>query len=233
VRKIFQYVLSSAKYDLSYDVRDRARLMRAALFREDLQILNAAAVRLFRTSKPLPQDVSPGDSRLRFTLNSLSHLLSATAAGYEALPDFPAEQPDPAARDVLSEPEPPAFEEAQYDDEESFYWDDEEEFYDGEGEEGEEEFYDEDGEEEFYDEDGGGDAFYDDDDAGEFFGDFGEEEGEEEEGEEGEEEGDGDDLDGFFGGAGDENAEQISGISTEDFSPAAGDDGGDIDDFFG
>ena len=50
---IFQYVLSMAKYDVNYDVRDRARLMRVALFNPNggAPKLQTASKRLFLAEK--------------------------------------------------------------------------------------------------------------------------------------------------------------------------------------
>ena len=38
--------------------------------------------------------------RSQYQLGSLSHMIDAKAAGYQELPDFPEEQPDPTVRNV-------------------------------------------------------------------------------------------------------------------------------------
>ena len=38
--------------------------------------------------------------RSQYQLGSLSHMIDAKASGYQELPDFPDEQPDPTVRNV-------------------------------------------------------------------------------------------------------------------------------------
>lgn len=44
--------------------------------------------------------VNPSSDRDHFQLGSLSHLLNAKATGYQELPDWPEEAPDPSVRNV-------------------------------------------------------------------------------------------------------------------------------------
>jgi len=59
--QLFQYVLDLASYDLNYDVRDRARLMRRIMISSSCPILGANAKRLFITKKPAPVLVLESD----------------------------------------------------------------------------------------------------------------------------------------------------------------------------
>lgn len=122
-----QYVLSLAKYDQSYDIRDRARFLRQLLFPENPESKIASyAKRILLSSKPAPVLTSKFNSnfflifkvelkpdmfsiffeildRDHFQLGSLSHYLNIRTTGYRDLPDFPTEAPDPTVRNV----EPP------------------------------------------------------------------------------------------------------------------------------
>jgi AP-3 complex subunit beta len=96
---IFLFVLDLAKFDMNYDIRDRARLMRIILLNKDNKVpsLHAHAKDLFVNQKPAPSIASTSD-RQRFMLGSLSHIVNHSTLGYQALPDFPAEAPDPSVR---------------------------------------------------------------------------------------------------------------------------------------
>ncbi|KAJ7311318.1 hypothetical protein JRQ81_006934 [Phrynocephalus forsythii] len=96
-----QYVLNLAKYDQNYDIRDRARFIRQLIVpTEKSGALNKYAKKLFLAQKPAPILESPFKDRDHFQLGSLSHLLNAKAVGYQELPDWPAEAPDPSVRNV-------------------------------------------------------------------------------------------------------------------------------------
>eukprot|EP00026_Physarum_polycephalum_P001606 Phypoly_transcript_01608.p1 GENE.Phypoly_transcript_01608~~Phypoly_transcript_01608.p1 ORF type:complete len:1062 (+),score=136.00 Phypoly_transcript_01608:71-3256(+) len=96
---IFVYVLELAKFDLNYDIRDRARLMRVILLDKDNKVpsLHSHARELFVNQKPAPSIASASD-RQRFMLGSLSHIVQHSTLGYQALPDFPTQAPDPSVR---------------------------------------------------------------------------------------------------------------------------------------
>ncbi len=70
-RKIFEYVLNLAKYDMSYDVRDRARVMKLVVFGNGKLAEHAKA--LFITKKPVPSQVTPNEGM--YLLNLLLTLL--------------------------------------------------------------------------------------------------------------------------------------------------------------
>ncbi|XP_065572885.1 AP-3 complex subunit beta-2-like isoform X2 [Artemia franciscana] len=99
-----QYVLNLAKYDISYDIRDRARLIRNILFPSE----NIKAIKnpkkIFLAPKPAPILESKYKDRDTFQLGSLSHFLNIRANGYRDLPDFPEVAPDSTVRNV----EPPS-----------------------------------------------------------------------------------------------------------------------------
>ncbi|XP_042527694.1 AP-3 complex subunit beta-2 isoform X3 [Dipodomys spectabilis] len=96
-----QYVLSLAKYDQNYDIRDRARFTRQLIVpSEQGGAFSRHAKRLFLAPKPAPVLESSFKDRDHFQLGSLSHLLNAKATGYQELPDWPEEAPDPSVRNV-------------------------------------------------------------------------------------------------------------------------------------
>uniref|UniRef100_A0A4X2L745 AP-3 complex subunit beta n=1 Tax=Vombatus ursinus TaxID=29139 RepID=A0A4X2L745_VOMUR len=96
-----QYVLSLAKYDQNYDIRDRARFTRQLIVpSEQGGTLSRHAKKLFLAPKPAPVLESSFKDRDHFQLGSLSHLLNAKATGYQELPDWPEEAPDPSVRNV-------------------------------------------------------------------------------------------------------------------------------------
>uniref|UniRef100_A0A8C0RXM8 AP-3 complex subunit beta n=1 Tax=Canis lupus familiaris TaxID=9615 RepID=A0A8C0RXM8_CANLF len=95
-----QYVLSLAKYDQNYDIRDRARFTRQLIVPSEQGALSRHAKKLFLAPKPAPVLESSFKDRDHFQLGSLSHLLNAKATGYQELPDWPEEAPDPSVRNV-------------------------------------------------------------------------------------------------------------------------------------
>ena len=105
-RLLSQYVFNLAKYDQNYDIRDRARFMRAFIFptagQED-NFLIKEAKRIFLATKPAPIIESKFKDREVFQLGSLSHFLNSKTSGYRDLPEFPNVAPDPSVRNV----EPP------------------------------------------------------------------------------------------------------------------------------
>ncbi|CAL8260599.1 unnamed protein product [Merluccius merluccius] len=96
-----QYVLNLAKYDQNYDIRDRARFIRQLIVPTDkCGALSKYAKKLFLALKPAPVLESPFKDRDHFQLGSLSHLLNTKAGGYQELPDWPQDAPDPSVRNV-------------------------------------------------------------------------------------------------------------------------------------
>jgi AP-3 complex subunit beta len=101
-----QYVFNLARYDQSYDIRDRARFMRCFVFpppgHENNKIIQHAK-KIFLVTKPAPVIESRFKDREVFQLGSLSHFLNSRATGYQDLPNYPEEAPDASVRNV----EPP------------------------------------------------------------------------------------------------------------------------------
>ncbi|KAK3319125.1 adaptin N terminal region-domain-containing protein [Apodospora peruviana] len=101
VAKLWRYVLLLVRYDVSYDLRDRARLYKALLGVPQLATLMLLA------PKPAPQAPSPSETRRGYTLGSSALVLAGGGGvhglrGYEDLPDWVQEgrEPDPKLRQV-------------------------------------------------------------------------------------------------------------------------------------
>lgn len=102
---LWRYVLLLARYDTSYDLRDRARVYKALL---TLPSSTELASLLLLAPKPVPQTPSPSETRKDFVLGSASLLIGdeggvAGLRGYEPLPDWvkEGEEPDPKLRDEI------------------------------------------------------------------------------------------------------------------------------------
>lgn len=109
--RLFRYIMDLAKYDVNYDLRDRARLIKALFFKrkkkknrsgeakaesldpEGTEVKEQLKIFLL-SEKPIPALVLPYAERNNYTLGSLSHVVSQPVRGYENLPDFPEEAPD-------------------------------------------------------------------------------------------------------------------------------------------
>merc|ERR1711894_108296 len=101
-----QYIFNLAKYDKDYDLRDRARFMRAFVFPQQGQENNCIikhSKKIFLASKPAPVSVSRFKDREVYQLGSMSHYLNSRAPGYQDLPNYPETAPDQSVRNV----EPP------------------------------------------------------------------------------------------------------------------------------
>ncbi|CAK8678181.1 unnamed protein product [Clavelina lepadiformis] len=99
-----QYVLQLAKYDQNYDIRDRARFIRHLIMPSgDVGSgqIHKHAKKILLSPKPAPVLESPFKGRDVYQLGSLSHAINAEANGYQKMPDFPEEQPDPTVRNVI------------------------------------------------------------------------------------------------------------------------------------
>ncbi|KAI5280595.1 AP-3 complex subunit beta, partial [Ascosphaera acerosa] len=85
---LWRYVLLLARYDTSYDLRDRARLYKALLAGPEL----ALAQLLLHAHKPVPHAPSPAEARRDLLLGSATLVVGAQLAGthglqgYEPLP---------------------------------------------------------------------------------------------------------------------------------------------------
>lgn len=90
---VVKYVLQLARYDRSYDIRDRCRLLRNCLFKD-----SPFPIDCFLIEKPAPSLHSKFSDREHYQLGTLSHLLNQKCADYTELPDFPEVAPDPTIR---------------------------------------------------------------------------------------------------------------------------------------
>ncbi|CAF4564208.1 unnamed protein product, partial [Rotaria sp. Silwood2] len=98
---LVQYVFNLAKYDTNYDTRDKARLLRALLIQTDkCPTLSKHAKKILLAPKPAPILESIIRDHDRYTLGTLSFVIGQKAVGYNDLPDFPLEPPDPSVRNV-------------------------------------------------------------------------------------------------------------------------------------
>eukprot|EP00656_Telonema_subtile_P033874 TRINITY_DN3791_c0_g4_i6.p1 TRINITY_DN3791_c0_g4~~TRINITY_DN3791_c0_g4_i6.p1 ORF type:complete len:1074 (+),score=404.50 TRINITY_DN3791_c0_g4_i6:166-3387(+) len=93
------YLFDLCKYDTSYDLRDRARLLKAALISGDAPVKDVVHS-LLRSPKPAPVVSSLMKDRQRYCTGSLSQLVNHTAIGYLPLSEFPVDRPDPSVRDA-------------------------------------------------------------------------------------------------------------------------------------
>lgn len=101
---LWNYILLLARYDTSYDLRDRTRLYKALLA---VPSATQLASLMLLAPKPIPHTPSPSESRTGFTLGSASLVVGEDGGlhglrGYEALPDWVevGKEPEPSLRDT-------------------------------------------------------------------------------------------------------------------------------------
>lgn len=102
IQLLGQYVLDLCKFDSDYDLRDRARLMRAILS-DDKEGMNAQG--LFSGKRPAPTIGLKEDAN-HYTFGTLSSLVKHEAPGYRPLPDWRTQTPDKSLRDEKIELKP-------------------------------------------------------------------------------------------------------------------------------
>ncbi|CAO3628067.1 unnamed protein product [Mucor fragilis] len=100
-----QYLLNLARYDTDYDVRDRARFLRALTIpsqeeKPGLNQLKEHLKTILLSNKEPAVIESEVQAASEYNIGSLSLLAHQPLPGYEPLPDFPQEQPDVSVRDV-------------------------------------------------------------------------------------------------------------------------------------
>ncbi|XP_075979352.1 adaptor related protein complex 3 subunit ruby [Anticarsia gemmatalis] len=86
---VCRYVVALARYDVSYDVRDRARMLRRFIEPQEGKQLHKYAADIFLPEKPKPTIESSFKDRGQFTVGTLSQYIGAAAGGYRALPAAP------------------------------------------------------------------------------------------------------------------------------------------------
>ncbi|KAL4968733.1 AP-3 complex subunit beta [Aspergillus stella-maris] len=99
---LWRYILLLARYDTSYDLRDRARMYKALLSTpSSTQIANL----LLLAPKPVPYEPSPSETRKDLLIGSSTLVVGSDAGalglqGYEKLPDWveAGQEPDPKLR---------------------------------------------------------------------------------------------------------------------------------------
>ncbi|XP_063539803.1 AP-3 complex subunit beta-2 isoform X1 [Cydia strobilella] len=84
---VCRYVMTLAHYDASYDVRDRARMLRRFILQDSE--LSKHKAEIFHVHKPKPPSQSNFKDREQFIFGSLSQYIGTTAAGYRPLPTAP------------------------------------------------------------------------------------------------------------------------------------------------
>jgi AP-3 complex subunit beta len=101
---LWNYILLLARYDTSYDLRDRTRLYKSLLA---VPSSTQLASLMLLAPKPVPHTPSPSESRTSFTLGSASLVVGEDGGlqglrGYEALPEWVelGKEPDPSLREV-------------------------------------------------------------------------------------------------------------------------------------
>jgi len=100
---LWNYILLLARYDTSYDLRDRTRLYKSLL---GVPSSTQLASLMLLAPKPVPHTPSPSESRTGFTLGSASLVIGEEGGlhglrGYEPLPDWvkAGDEPDPSLRE--------------------------------------------------------------------------------------------------------------------------------------
>lgn len=105
-----QYVLSLARYDANYDIRDRARLLRLLLFptpgteTAPESRFTREARNIFLVSKPAPASTPLDPDTEVYQLGSLSHHVHARVPGYLELPPWAETSPDASVRQSATPP---------------------------------------------------------------------------------------------------------------------------------
>ena len=109
INLLWRYILLLARYDTSYDLRDRARLYKALLANPSSTHL---ANLLLLAPKPVPHAPSPSEARKNYLIGSATLIVGPDVGfqglkGYENLPDWVEEgnEPDPSLRDEVTKPE--------------------------------------------------------------------------------------------------------------------------------
>ncbi|GAB0091047.1 AP-3 complex subunit beta [Sergentomyia squamirostris] len=109
-RLLTKYIFELARYDQNYDVRDRARFLKALVGIDggEGSVLSSNLQKIFLSRKPAPSLENGGhEGATALQLGSLSHYLKLKASGYRDLPEFPAVATDSSVRNVQTKQEIP------------------------------------------------------------------------------------------------------------------------------
>ncbi|EZF30434.1 hypothetical protein H101_05932 [Trichophyton interdigitale H6] len=103
ITTLWRYILLLARYDTSYDLRDRARLYKSLLA---VPSSTQLASLLLLAPKPIPHTSTPSETRKNLLIGSSTLVIGPDAGmyglrGYEDLPDWveAGQEPDPELRD--------------------------------------------------------------------------------------------------------------------------------------
>uniref|UniRef100_A0A1B0DJF7 AP-3 complex subunit beta n=2 Tax=Phlebotomus papatasi TaxID=29031 RepID=A0A1B0DJF7_PHLPP len=101
-RLLTKYIFELARYDQNYDVRDRARFLKALVGIDgEGSVLSKNLQKIFLSRKPAPvMENGAHEGATALQLGSLSHYLKLKANGYRDLPDFPSVAQDSSVRNV-------------------------------------------------------------------------------------------------------------------------------------
>ncbi|KAJ1562268.1 AP-3 complex subunit beta-1 [Cladochytrium tenue] len=103
VGQLFDYIINVGRYDSDYDVRDRARFLKALVSTQSEG--TTLPLKRILLNQKVPQTTElPVSGRSRYLIGSLSHSLNVLARDYKPLPDWPAVAPDPSVRHVQEVP---------------------------------------------------------------------------------------------------------------------------------
>ncbi|TPX49538.1 hypothetical protein SeMB42_g02568 [Synchytrium endobioticum] len=98
--------LELARFDVSFDVRDRARFIKALVVevpKSESSELGRGLLDIILCAKVHPVAECLYAENERFTIGTLSHSLGILTRGYADLPSWAITQPDPSVRDVMDD----------------------------------------------------------------------------------------------------------------------------------
>lgn len=99
IQAILVYILELCKYDVDYDLRDRARFV-SAILKSDVPEANSKVILL--AEKPSVHTIEQGLDHPTFVLGSLSNVVNHAVPGYQELPPWNENPVDNTIRDTAS-----------------------------------------------------------------------------------------------------------------------------------
>ena len=101
MKSMFSYLMQLAYYDMSYDIRDRARFLKS-LLQPSSEKVNPVILHCFLNQFPADLPIPrSSDSRRFFTLGSTSALTGEEGYGYVDMPNWAADVPSSSVRDSV------------------------------------------------------------------------------------------------------------------------------------